>query len=107
MHPRTFPKGQSVELIRTAALAEVLRETNDFAYLEDVTPYFYANESRFCIESFQSRTPLDHLNHSVDTLEDFERISHTIASMPKHHTEYSYTELERFHLLGSNSGYLV
>jgi spore coat polysaccharide biosynthesis protein SpsF (cytidylyltransferase family) len=107
VHPRTFPKGQSVELIRTASLAEVLQETNDFAYLEDVTPYFYVNESRFCIESFQSRTPLDHLNHSVDTLEDFERISHTIASMPKHHTEYSYTELERFHRLGSNSGHLA
>jgi len=107
VQPRTFPKGQSVELIRTAALAEVLKETNNSAYLEHVTPYFYLNVSRFRIESFQSRTPLSHLNYCVDTFEDLERISRTIASLQKHHTHYSYAELEGFHRLGSDSGCLV
>ncbi len=107
VHPRTFPKGQSVELIRTAAMAKVLEETNDSTYLEHVTPYFYLNPSRFRIESFQSYTPLNHINYSVDTLEDLERISRTIAFMQHHHTEYGYAELERFHCLATSSGSAV
>ena len=107
VHPRTFPKGQSVELIRTAAMAKVLKETNDSACLEHVTPYFYLNPSRFRIESFQSNTLLNHLDYSVDTLEDLERISQAIAIMQLHHTEYSYAELERFYCLSINSGSVV
>ena len=93
VHPRTFPKGQSVELIRTAALSCALQETADPSDLEHVTPYFYRNASRFRIENFKCEVPLNHLNYCVDTMPDFERINGIVEAMRLDHCDYTYKEL--------------
>ena len=100
VHPRTFPKGQSVELIRTAALSRVLQETADPSDLEHVTPYFYRNTSRFRIENFKCKEPLNHLNYCVDTMPDFERISRIVEAMQLNHYDYTYKELSGLQCAG-------
>jgi spore coat polysaccharide biosynthesis protein SpsF len=93
VHPRTFPKGQSVELIRTKALLDVLDQTSDCAHLEHVTSYFYANYMRYQIRNFHRPERLDHLNYCVDTSRDFSRITRVIGAMSRQHTDYTYEEL--------------
>jgi spore coat polysaccharide biosynthesis protein SpsF (cytidylyltransferase family) len=69
--PRTFPKGQSVEIIRSATLQELVTSKmtdNDF---EHVTSFFYDNYTSFQISNFRSDSDLSHVNLCVDFPRDF------------------------------------
>jgi len=68
--PRTFPKGQSVEVIGTASLAGVMPQTTDDER-EHVTRHFYTHADRFRLGTFQASTPHPELQLSVDTPDDF------------------------------------
>ena len=52
--PRTFPKGQSVEIIKSSILEKNMRK---FSILdkEHVTKYFYKNYNNFIIKNFKSK----------------------------------------------------
>ena len=72
---RSFPKGQSVEVIRTESLARAMarmRQPEDF---EHVTRYLYAHPDDFAIKNFSSDDAMGHLQLSVDSVEDFEMVS--------------------------------
>jgi spore coat polysaccharide biosynthesis protein SpsF len=71
---RTFPKGQSVEVIAAAALEQVAAKAKAPAEREHVTPYFYAHPNLFRIRNLVARVARPNLQLSVDTAEDFERI---------------------------------
>ena len=45
--PRTFPKGQSIEIINTDALAKVCDQNRTVHEKEHVTPYFYNHYQQF------------------------------------------------------------
>jgi spore coat polysaccharide biosynthesis protein SpsF len=49
--PRTFPAGNSIEIISAAALQRVAKESGDTGDREHVTPYIYRNASRFRIRN--------------------------------------------------------
>ena len=70
--PRTFPKGQSVEIINTKILKDNLCKMNK-ADLEHVTRYFYKNSSNFFIKNFKSFKKKK-IKLSVDTKKDLENI---------------------------------
>ena len=95
VHPRTFPRGQSVELVRTSALLNLLKKTSDPGHREHVTTYFYAHEAEYGIRNFDADETLSHLNYCVDTRDDFIRISHIVSAMRRPHLEYRYEELVR------------
>ncbi len=95
IHPRTFPRGQSVELIRTSALLNLLDKTSDPGDREHVTTYFYAHEEEYEIRNFSADQSLSHLNYCVDTKDDLTRISRIVSAMDRPHQEYRCEELVR------------
>lgn len=67
---RSFPKGQSVEAIRTQALERAWRDMSDAEDREHVTRYFYSHPEEFTINNFSSAEPMGEIQLSVDTPED-------------------------------------
>jgi spore coat polysaccharide biosynthesis protein SpsF len=95
VHPRTFPSGQSVEVVSSATfrLAYPLMVTPEDR--EHVTTYFYRNESRFTIRNFASETFLGDLHLGVDTEDDLEVTRRILEQMERPHWEYPLKELVR------------
>jgi spore coat polysaccharide biosynthesis protein SpsF (cytidylyltransferase family) len=77
---RSFPKGQSVEVISRAAMQKAVAQMASADEREHVTQYFYRNSDRFRIKSFRADEPMPHLQMSVDTSEDFARCEAVIAA---------------------------
>jgi spore coat polysaccharide biosynthesis protein SpsF len=81
VHPRSFPKGQSVEAIRVAALDRAVRAMTRADEREHVTPHFYAHPENYRIVSFGAETPRPELQLSVDTPEDLARCAAILARL--------------------------
>ena len=79
--PRSFPRGQSVEVIRTQVLARHLNEMNSHQR-EHVTQYFYSNHDKFTIRNFSNACgDQGQINLSVDTDSDLARVRVTARSL--------------------------
>jgi spore coat polysaccharide biosynthesis protein SpsF len=78
---RTFPKGQSVEVIATPALKRAIAAMTTPAEREHVTPWFYADPTRVRIVGFESANPRPQLQLSVDTLDDLRRVETILARL--------------------------
>lgn len=71
---QTFPRGQSVEIIR-ASLIEALDSLNlSQEQQEHVTPYFHDHKDQFKTIIVDNKTNLRHINMCIDTPEDLKRI---------------------------------
>ena len=90
---RTFPKGQSVEVLARRTLAEALPRLADDAEREHVTRHFYANADAYRIAEFRSGHDWGRIQLSVDTAEDFSRAEALLAAMDRPHWEYGCAEL--------------
>ena len=71
--PRSFPKGQSVEIIRTKTLEKYLYKMNKID-LEHVTRYFYRNSKNFLIKNFKLNSSNFFIKFAVDTKKDLNKI---------------------------------
>jgi spore coat polysaccharide biosynthesis protein SpsF len=91
--PRSFPKGQSVELIRLEAMREILAATNDPEDREHVTRYAYANPGRFRITGFSAARPQPGLQLSIDTPEDFTRAQRCVSVLGPRAIEAGWEEI--------------
>tara|TARA_B100001123_G_scaffold67284_1_gene75146 strand:- start:582 stop:1079 length:498 start_codon:yes stop_codon:yes gene_type:complete len=71
--PRTFPKGQSVEVIKTSILKKY---SKNFSKLdkEHVTKYFYDNSNYFQIKNFRFNGKNKIMKLSIDTKKDLKDI---------------------------------
>ena len=71
--PRTFPKGQSVEVIKTSIIKKY---SKNFSKLdkEHVTKYFYDNSNKFLIKNFTFNGKNKIMKLSVDTKKDLKDI---------------------------------
>ncbi len=85
---RTFPKGQSVELIRSDIYREHYPLFINERDLEHVTPYFYRHKERFSIFNLESGKDWGSVQLSIDTPEDFRIVAKMINLMDKPHWEY-------------------
>ena len=72
--PRSFPKGQSVEVVCSSALEGILSGSPAASDLEHVTTFFYRNSDRFKIRNFSSEKDFSFLQLSVDELSDLDDI---------------------------------
>lgn len=73
--PRSFPKGQNVELIRVSTLHGIRMEETTLNDQEHVTPFFYRQPERFQIVNVESGDRrLAEIGLAVDTIEDFHRL---------------------------------
>lgn len=91
--PRSFPKGQSVEVISVEALRKVAAESRDPQDHEHVTPYFYVHHDRFRIRNFSSGKELQSIQMSVDAPADLKKVEGMISQMDKPHWTYGLDEL--------------
>lgn len=83
--PRTFPKGQSVEIIKTKTLKYFVNDMN-LNEAEHVTKYFYRNHLKFKIKNFESNKYQGQIKLSVDTKKDLIRIKKIL----KNKNNYGY-----------------
>lgn len=91
--PRSFPKGQSVEVLRTSTFEESYYFIRDMNELEHVTPFFYSHSSEFRIQNYRSEGDFSRWQLSVDTPDDMIGFEKLIRLMNRAHWEYSYKEL--------------
>ncbi len=71
--PRTFPSGQSVEIIKTSSLKNNLNFFNKNES-EHVTKFFYKYSNRFLIYNFKYNGKKSFFKQSIDTKKDLEII---------------------------------
>ena len=91
--PRSFPVGQSVEVIRTSTFEKAYQNMSTINHFEHVTKYYYEHPDDFRIQNFTNNRDLSKYRLVVDTPEDLIRIEKIIGSMNKAHTEYSLNDL--------------
>ena len=91
--PRSFPIGQSVEVIRTSTFEKAYKKMSTTDHFEHVTKYYYDYPEIFQIKNFINDRDLSKYRLVVDTPEDLERMKRIIDSMTKPHSEYSMDEL--------------
>lgn len=75
VYPRTFPKGYSVEIVKSESFAALDMDALSAEEKEHVTAVFYRHPQRFRILNITSGDPRQAgLNYAVDTLEDLQRL---------------------------------
>lgn len=90
---RTFPKGQSVEILKSTTYRKTYDKMLAPDEQEHVTRYFYNHKKEFAVNNFESGEDYGDLELSVNTPEDMRRIESIIHSMEKPHWEYDFEEL--------------
>ena len=79
--PRTFPKGQSVEIINSNIFLKFSKKITSKECKEHITKYFYQNHKKFKIVNFTFKTKIKDINLSIDTKKDFQNIEKIIKYM--------------------------
>lgn len=95
--PRSYPRGQSVEVIRADAFsrsADLMRGPDE---LEHVTPFFYRNREGFRIVNFSAERDYSGMDLSVDTPDDMNRVAAIVAAMTRPHWEYGLPEIREIY----------
>jgi spore coat polysaccharide biosynthesis protein SpsF len=83
VYPRTFPKGQSVEMIRAATFAAIDSDRLTTEEQEHVTKYFYNQPGRFNLLNVDSgNAALAKMSYVVDTIEDLRRLEKLTGDDP-------------------------
>lgn len=72
--PRSFPKGQSVEIISTEILNKYGKSFNKFDK-EHVTTFFYKKKNLFLIKNFKSKLLRSKINQCIDYPSDIKRLN--------------------------------
>lgn len=72
---RTFPKGQSVELVRSSSFKKMYDAMIDFDDREHVTKAIYKNKLNFKIKNFVAEPSAGAIQLSVDTQEDLDKVT--------------------------------
>jgi spore coat polysaccharide biosynthesis protein SpsF len=93
VHPRTYPSGESVEVVRSATFRRAYPHMVSDEDREHVTRYFYRNSHQFAIHNFVSEIYLGDLHLAVDREEDLELIQRILKRMTRPHWDYSLGEL--------------
>lgn len=76
---RTFPKGQSVEVIRTSTFARVSAKGGTCDEREHVTGGYYSEPAEYQIVTFSSGVDAGRIQLSVDTVSDLNAIERLIV----------------------------
>jgi len=91
--PRSYPRGQSVEVVRSETFSRALQKMRDEDELQHVTLFFYRNPQGFAIRNFAADADYTGVRLAVDTIEDMERFASLVEGMEKSHWKYSLPEI--------------
>ena len=72
--PRSYPKGQSVEIISTEILNRYIKSFNKLDK-EHVTTFFYKKKNLFLIKNFKSKLLRSKINQCIDYPSDIKRLN--------------------------------
>jgi len=70
---RTFPKGQSVEILKSKLLLSHYKNFKKKYYLEHLTSYFYSKKKMFKIYNLKNKNKYTKKNLSIDSKKDLNR----------------------------------
>lgn len=95
--PKTFPKGQSVEILSVKIFREAYPFMKENDEIEHVTPYFYKKKGKFKIYNFESVDNKIGIQLSVDTPQDMDVFVSIISKMKNPHWSYNLDEILSFY----------
>jgi len=78
--PRTYPKGQSVEIVSTEIFIKSYSQFKDISHFEHVTKYFYDYAGEFKIKNFESAIDYGNVNLCIDTPKDLSNMTNILNS---------------------------
>jgi spore coat polysaccharide biosynthesis protein SpsF (cytidylyltransferase family) len=93
VHPRSFPKGESVEVVAVSALRRAASLSSDSQDREHVTRYLYRHPEQFRIRNFKRAQDVSDIQLSVDTPEDFAAFAALVARMDRPQAQYGLDEI--------------
>jgi len=92
IYPRSFPKGQSLEVFSTELLKRFYTKM-DASDQEHVTPIFYRHGKDLKIENVANTSQMNHLDLSIDTPEQLAKTREIFEHLEKPHWQYSIAEI--------------
>jgi spore coat polysaccharide biosynthesis protein SpsF len=92
VQPRSFPHGQSVEVVDARTFHAALAEMTDLSDREHVTPSLYRHVR---YTNFAAPEDFSDVRLVLDTPEDADRIAAMLARLERPHWDYRYDELVR------------
>ena len=95
--PKTFPPGQSVEIVRTQALELAYGRFGKQEQHEHVTAYFYEHQEAFSVCRLPAGSGYAGVHLAVDLPRDMERLAAMIDRMEKPHWAYGVDDLARLY----------
>jgi spore coat polysaccharide biosynthesis protein SpsF len=72
--PRTFPKGFSIEVIKSKIILDFILKIKKKRHKEHLTSFFYDNHRNFKIKNFYNKINNSNINLSIDSFVDFIRV---------------------------------
>ena len=81
--PRTFPKGQSVEVVRSSLFIKNLPKMKKKSQLEHILNFFYENKNDFKINNIKNNKNYSKFNMSVDTAYDIRKARNIYKKITK------------------------
>ncbi len=91
--PRSYPKGQSVEIMSTECFKHNISRMVDKSDKEHVTPFFYRNAGEFKIHNLLLKPSLADTSMAVDTPKDLERFRQMIRTTGDNWVKLSFPQL--------------
>lgn len=96
--PRTFPSGQSVEVIKTTTFQKISERISLPEDQEHVTRYFYRHSENFSIMNFSSIVNHSKFHLSIDDKSDIHIFQSILKCMQRPHWNYHLDEIIPFYL---------
>tara|TARA_B100001250_G_scaffold328952_1_gene293568 strand:+ start:33 stop:725 length:693 start_codon:yes stop_codon:yes gene_type:complete len=93
--PRSYPMGQSIEVINARTFSGAYNKFNDKKDFEHVTGFFYDNYTRYKILNFEDIYYRNNYRLVIDTNEDFYNFKKIIDCLESDYTNYDVNELIR------------
>ena len=93
---RTFPLGLDVEVVRFGALETAFREAAEPYEREHVTPFLYRHPEKFKLKNFANTKDLSAYRWTLDTPEDWEKLSGIYDTLYKDGKIFDTQEVLRY-----------
>lgn len=91
--PRSYPKGQSTEILRVFTYRKACDRMRAEDDLEHLTRYYYNHPEEFRIQNFALTENLSHIQLSVDTWQDMDNFVTIVSKMIRPHWEYTLEDI--------------
>jgi spore coat polysaccharide biosynthesis protein SpsF (cytidylyltransferase family) len=93
VRPRSFPPGQSVEVLRTDVLRTAVERMRDDDDREHVTAWLYRHPDEVRIVRFENDPPVTEPRLTLDEPDDHARLEALLRGLERPHWEYGWDEM--------------